>query len=252
MKQGSFIVTIILLVLSFTCGALYSQESEAEVSTPWSGGLELSTTNNYLWRGMTVNEGFILQPDAWISYHNFTLDLWSSFTLNEPKDDIRRPEIDAILSYETAFMNVSIIPSFNYYHYINQDDATDTGELGCSIGYPIGILTLGATVFVDVMEYSGATYLEESVELEKEISDQVSFTSGLRLGSGLKKFNESYFGLSKSTVSLLSLDASVTYCLENGLYVQPAVQYNKTISSDLESYMDKHTTVMKLLIGMEF
>lgn len=250
MRQFAFIATLLLSVV--TSSMLYSQESDTEPSTPWCGGLEVTTTNNYFWRGMTVNKGFIVQPDVWVSYNNLTLDLWSSFTLNEPEDDIRRPEIDAILSYETEWMNFTITPSFNYYHYIDQDDATDSGELGCSIDYPIGLLTLGATVFVDVMEYSGATYLEQSVVLEKEISDQLSFTSGLRLGSGLKKFNETYFELSKSTVSLLSFDASVTYCMENGLYVQPSVQFNKTVNSDLESYTDKHTTVVGLLIGMEF
>jgi hypothetical protein len=252
MKKFLIIGFMFFSVVSQTSATPLSADSSAEISSAWSGGLEMATTNNYLWRGITVNEGVILQPNAWLSYNNLTVDIWSSFTLNKPDDDIKRPEVDAIISYEMNLMNFTIEPSFNYYHYIDQADATDTGEFGCNVAYPIGIVTLNAGVFVDVMEYSGATYMEESAEIEKEINDHVSLFTALRIGSGFKKFNESYFELSKSTISLLSLDGRMTYSMDNGLYLQPYFQLNKTLSNDLEVYLKKSTSAVGLLIGKEF
>jgi hypothetical protein len=148
--------------------------------------------------------------------------------------------------------NFVIESYFSYYHYINQSDASNTGELGCNIGYPIGIITLNSTVIVDVVEYPGAFYLEQKIELEKELSDQLTAYGAVTLGAGLKKFNESYFELSESTVSLLTLESNLNYTLANGIYLQPYFQLNKTINGDLNDYLKKSNSAFGLTIGKEF
>jgi len=214
--------------------------------------VETAVTNKYLWRGMEVNEGLILQPLAWLTYQNFTFSLWSSWTLSEPKDDIKRPEVDATLTYEVELDNFIIESYFNYYHYIDQPDAPNTGELGCNLGYPLGIVTLNAGIIVDVMEYSGAVYLEQKIEAEQDLSESATVYGALTLGSGLKKFNESYFGLSKSTISLLTVEGRFTYYVTESLYLQPLVQYNKTIDTKLYDFIRKDNSCICLTLGTEF
>ncbi len=157
MKKLIIILIMFLSLLHGACAPLAAPPAAPpdtaaveEAESAWSGGVETAVTNKYLWRGMEVNEGLVLQPLAWLTYQNFTFSLWSSWTLSEPKDDIKRPEVDATLTYEFELDNFIIESYFNYYHYIDQPDAPNTGELGCNLGYPLGIVTLNAGIIVDV------------------------------------------------------------------------------------------------------
>jgi hypothetical protein len=227
-------------------------DTACEATSPWSGGVELSATDKYLWRGMTVNEGFILQPFAWLTYNNFTFSLWNSTTLSEPTDDIKRPEVDATLSHEFELGNFTVESFFSYYNYIDQSDASNTGELGLNLGYPIGNFTLNAGAIVDVIEYPGALYLEQKLETEKEFCGHWTAYSALTLGEGFKKFNDAYFEMPRSTVSLLSLEGRLTYSMDNGFYVQPYFQLNQTLDNELKTYLKKHVSAIGLTLGKEF
>jgi len=246
-----FIIMLFLFLPQLPAQQTESDSTEA-IESPWSGGLETAVTNKYLWRGIEVNKGFILQPYAWLTYQNLTFALWGNWTLTKPNNDIKRPEVDAILSYELELDDFIIESFFNYYLYIDQSDAPNTGELGCNIGYPIGIFTLNAAFIVDVMEYSGAVYLEQKIEAEQDLSEQFSVYGALTLGSGLKKFNESYFGLSKSTASVLTVEGRLTWSVCDDIYLQPYAQYNKTIDSALKDYIKKDNYCVGLTIGKEF
>src|SRR5512136_854956 len=128
MKKLFIILIMFLALLQLAPAAPPDADSTEEAVSDWSGGVEAMATNKYLWRGMEVNKGFIIQPLAWLSYQNFTVSLWSSWTLSKPENDIRRPEVDATVSYELDLDNFSIESFFNYYHYIDQSDAPNTGE----------------------------------------------------------------------------------------------------------------------------
>ena len=108
MKKLIIILIMFLPLLQLASAAPQDADSTEEAVSDWSGGVEAMATNKYLWRGMEVNKGFILQPAAWLSYQNFTFSLWSSWTLSEPKNDIKRPEVDATLSYELDLDNFII------------------------------------------------------------------------------------------------------------------------------------------------
>ncbi|NLP12345.1 hypothetical protein GX408_18240 [bacterium] len=251
MKKCLLSSALFFALLSATFAAPVDADS-AEAEPQWSGGVELTGTNNYLWRGMTVNEAAILQPTAWLTHRGVTLSLWSSWTLSEPKDDIKRHEIDAAITYTFELAKLAFETYFNYYHYLDQPDAPNTGEVACIVGYPLGIVTLKAGVMCDVMEYSGAVYTEQGVEVEKELNDRFTFFGGLGLGSAFKKFNEAYFELPHSTTSLISLEGRLTYTAANGLYLQPYFQYNKTLNNELKAYLKKHASSFGLLVGKEF
>jgi hypothetical protein len=243
-----------LLVLTFLfCTAAVAQEADSTGGDAvWSGGLELSTGNKYMWRGIPVSEGVISQPDAWLTYKDFTFEFWGSFTLQDDIQGDNPHEINGILTYEYGIGNFSVENTFYYYHYINQPGVPATGELSCNIGYPLGAFKLIAGVNVDVIEYSGATSMLEGIELETDLNDQFSLDAALTLGSGFKKFNEAYIGLSRSTLTYLCLDIRPSYNMTNGIYVQPYVQLFKTLDSALADYLYKNTSSFGLIVGKEF
>jgi hypothetical protein len=246
---------ILILFLTLVYPAVASEndpDSTAEASSKWSGGVEMTAADKYLWRGMTVNEGFILQPLAWVTCGNLTFSLWSSWTLNEPSDDIRRPEVDPTIAYEWSLSDLTIEGSFSYYYYIDQSDVPNTGELGLALGYPVGIVTFNLGAAVDVIEYPGALYLEQKIEAEKEFCSCLSASGAVTLASGLKKFNEAYFEWPESKTYMMSLEGRLTYSTSGGLYLQPYFQYNKTIDNDLKAVLKKYTSSIGVTIGREF
>jgi hypothetical protein len=258
-KIAIVLVLILSLVFAYHASAAsVLPDTLIENASNWSGGFEVAGTNNYVWRGMPINEGVIAQPYAWFSWKNWTFSLWGSITLSEKNDWDKWYEIDPVISYAFELMSFTIEPSFNYYYYIDQVDCPNTGELGLSLGYPVfDIITLNARAYLDVVEYPGAVYAEQSIDVEKEFNDHWSFFTALTLGSGLKKFNESYFSeeghdVAKSTLSLLTLDCRLTYSASNGLYVQPYFQLNKTLNSVLEPYINKQSSIFGLIVGKEF
>lgn len=257
MKKLIIFVALLLTLLPLTLSMAQEADS-AEVAPAWSGGVEMAATNRYLWRGMTVTEGSLLQPYVWLSHSNLTFALWSNVNLTKPEDDIKRDEIDVILSYELALGSFSVETAFNYYHYIDQPDAPSTGELSCKVGYPVGIFTLNAGVVADVIEYPGALYLEQQIEAEKELNDSFTLYAAATLGSGLKKFNEAYLfdieenPIAKNKVNLATFDLRLTYTAANGIYLVPFLQYNQTLSKELEYPLDKNSNAIGLFVGWEF
>jgi hypothetical protein len=252
MKKFMLNSALFLFLAHYAPAAQFNQDSTANDASLWSGGVQITSTDKYVWRGIPCYEGFILQPDAWLTYKNLTLEVWNSTTLIEKNDDVKRHELDAILNYEYTLKNLNIKSFFNYYHYMNQPDVPATGELGCSVGYPLSTVNLVATVAVDVIENSGALYTEGGIELETEVGPGFTFFSAVMLGSGSKKFNEANVGVSKSALNFFSIESRLTYSMSNGLYVQPCVQFCKTVNDDLKEYINKHNTSVGLSIGKEF
>ncbi|HOZ21780.1 MAG TPA: hypothetical protein PLO28_08370, partial [bacterium] len=76
--------------------------------------MEIALTNNYLWHGISVNKGAILQPAVWLTHQGVTLYLWSSWTLTRQRYDIKRSEIEAALIHDFSLENLDIEVYFNY------------------------------------------------------------------------------------------------------------------------------------------
>jgi hypothetical protein len=251
MKKMILLILFSLLAYNAVDAAAMADTTAVEAS-PWSGGVQFCATNKYIWRGIPCYEGFLLQPDAWVTYKNLTLEVWNNTMLSAKNGEDKRHELDAILTYEYNLKNLSLKGFFDYYHYINQPDVPSTGELGCVLNYPFGIIKAVATVGVDVIEFSGATYMEAGIELEKELGSNLTIFSSLMLGSGSKKFNEANVGLSESALNFIAVEGHLTYSTSNGWYLQPTVLFSQTMNDDLKEYINQHNTSVGLTIGKEF
>lgn len=215
-------------------------------------GFESDFCNKYLWRGITYNKGFIMQPNVWLSYNDFTLAVWSNITLHDINDSVKRNEFDFSISYKYSFMNLEIDNSFLYYIYPGQSDSPPTGEFYVGLGFPIGNFKLVTNFTVDAMEYSGAYYVEHGIEYENPLTSDLSISSSLSLGWASKKFNDTYIGVSKNTLSIISGNISLTYYPLDYLFIKPHVQLNRVIDKDLYSYLNKSSSYFGLAVGMEF
>ena len=93
-----------------------------------SYGIENDFINQYIWHGISYNEGLILQPSAWISKDNITFSVWGNITSYDVKSSIKRNEIDFFVEYYNEFENLELEPSLGYYIYPKQEDSPPTAE----------------------------------------------------------------------------------------------------------------------------
>jgi hypothetical protein len=251
-KSLPFLLLPLTLILAFDCPASPADADSPSGEEPvWSGGFELSAGRNYVWRGIPCYENGIFHPDAWLTYKSLTLEIWGALTTSEKDISPRRHEFDFILTHEFELKGLTLTNAFYYYHYIHQPGVPATGEWIGSAEYPLGAFTLAASVGVDVIEYSGALYLEPGVSFEKELGGPVSLSTALRLGTGSKKFNEAYAGLSRPAVNFASWEGRLTWSLENGLYLQPYVLLAKTLDRRLTEAFNGRNSSLGLAVGWE-
>jgi hypothetical protein len=78
----------------------------------FSADLSVDLVSRYVWRGLNLSESPALQPTLGISYKNFTLGTWSSYTLS--RESIQ--EVDLFLSYEREYLTITIN---NYYNTLD-------------------------------------------------------------------------------------------------------------------------------------
>jgi hypothetical protein len=253
MKKTSVWVLPVVLVLSLNAAASPADaDSSSGEDALWSGGWEVSAGDNYIWRGIPCYENLLFQPDVWLTRGNFTLELWSALTTSEKDISPRRHEINYSLTHQFDLKGLSIENTFYYYHYIHQPGVPSTGEWICTVEYPVGAFTLTAMVGVDVIEFPGAAYMEQGVSFEKELRPPVSLSTSLNLGTGFRKFNETYAGLPRSAVNFASWEGRLTWSMENGLYIQPYVLLTKTLDRRLTDAFNGRNSSFGLTVGQEY
>ena len=249
-----------LLILSVLCLILFAPRAaaaqEADQQEPEetiSFGAEADLNRSYIWRGIKFNEGFLVQPSAWVSSYGLTFTTWANVVVsdNDPLVQTGLNEMDLILEYGIAARNLELVPSFTYYHY-PEDQSFNTGELAIKAILPIGPVSLCTDQIVYVMEYRGAYFGDLGIEYEREIIPGLSFSSCLCLRWASAKFNENYIGLAKNAFNSADFGISFPYYLTGSLYLAPHVELISILDEELKDYLDRSPVNFGLRAGYEF
>jgi hypothetical protein len=227
-------------------------DSSNAVESEITYGAETDFNNKYLWRGITYDDGFVIQPDVWVSYQNITFGVWSNIAMHDIHHSKNLNEIDLSLSYEYSLLKCDFENSLMYYNYQNQPDSPPTGEFYFGIGYSVGEFKCLSNFTIDVVEYPGAFFVEHGLEYEKQLTEEFSLASSLNLGWASRKFNETYAGVSKTTMNMIGANISLTYYPIARLYIKPHLQLNKIIDKNLYETLNKHSSEFGLLLGVEY
>lgn len=204
-----------------------------------------------MWRGITYNNGLVLQPEAVVNYKSLSFSVWSNITVWDV-DAVKSNEIDFCLSISQSLLNFDIESSLNYYNYIKQEGSPNTAEFFLGIGYPAGNFNFFARGYVDIIAYSGAVYGEVGAEYEKELSEHFSFSATLLASIASKKFNENYLEFSTGAFNIATGDLTITYSPFKNFSIEPYFQYNMTINEDLRELLNTHSGFIGINFRKEF
>ncbi len=254
--ETSIFLWIIVPVILFSVPLRAAEEEEAaqvKEDRPVSFAFEVDVSSHYLWRGFVVNNGPVLQPLASLSVHDFTLNLWSNFVLEEDGHQGKFTEVDPSLDYYVQWGRLEIQPSFEYFFYPNLTDSSSTGELSVWFAYPVGPVRIFTDQVVDVVRYPGAYFGDIGVDFERDLLSRLKLTTSATLAWATAKYNDANAGVAKASLNAFYWDFGFVYEPFKFFYLRPHMQVSVLLDPDLRrASLDPTVVSGGLALGMSF
>lgn len=192
--------------------------------------LSVDFASAYVFRGVTLNDGFVMQPGAEISgfpipeeYGSITLGTWANYDIDDYNGALEEgevSEIDYYITYSLPVEGVDIDLSYLEYTYPNGGADSDR-EIAFSLGKELGTNGLYSSITANY-GVGGAVdeswYIEAALDCGMDLSDALSASARATLGyliadEGEEGFNDATvsLGLSYALSETWSVNGSVTY-----------------------------------------
>ncbi|OGG00971.1 MAG: hypothetical protein A3F83_07430 [Candidatus Glassbacteria bacterium RIFCSPLOWO2_12_FULL_58_11] len=209
--------------------------------------LELSTdaaiVSKYVWRGIVVTDGAVVQPAVTVAYGGLSLNVWGNYDLdNVNSTDYRFTEADYTLDYTLALRNVSLSLGSIVYDFPNTGYHPTT-ELYLGAGLQ-SFLNPSLTFYKDTDEADGS-YLLLSLEHSFPLEDKpVSFDFQTGVGFSSSSHSRYYYSASGSTLSDFHLGLAVPFTARENLTLVPGLYYSALLHGAMRSAADKPDNVI--------
>jgi len=148
------ILSVLLLLLSTTAFGFMGV----------TGKVELDSNSKQVYRGVEINDNFVLQPKASISAFGLRAKIFNNIMLSPDHDYKKLDETDITLRYDFSKFGFNITPGVKYYHFYNENNDyynnnKNTAEISLGISYTLlGIVGIYSTHYIDVVKDFGKYY----------------------------------------------------------------------------------------------
>jgi hypothetical protein len=218
-----------------------------------SFGAELDGNSRYVWRGLALSEGPVLQPSAWVSLAGFTLTPWANFAFREGDARAGFNEVDFTLDYSRDISSLTINPSFSVYLYPNQSDAPPTGELALALSYPVGPVSIFTDHSVDLIATPGAYFGDAGLSFESEVVSSLTVEASAYAGWGSARFNEANVDVNRAALNVAGTDVALTWSACGLFYLRPHAALSVILDRELRAAVASPLLIVGgLAVGREF
>jgi len=210
-------------------------EHEKSEGPPVSADVSLRSA--YVSRGQVNSDRPVVQPQVVISKFGFNVGIWANSELTDHSVGHRGiSEIDMMVNYQLPVEPVDIIVGVIEYEYpgavqVRQADGTEdeisvpsTREVFLAAEWDNPWLTPGLDIYYDFGEADGF-YVDARLEHAFSIVPGLSFTPGVSIGWGSRKFNEYYFASDLNALNDGNAYAKLEYAWQNGLKLAGDIAY---------------------------
>jgi hypothetical protein len=201
----------------------------------------LDANSAYVWRGLTFNDGFVLQPSMDVSANGFAFNVWANYDLDDydnAVDDNEFSEVDLTGSY--AFTLGKVDTSVGIIHYIfPTTDATAAGadssttELFAGLGYDLGAgFALSTKVYYDFDQVEDF-YVTAGLGYTYGINAKTTLGLSGTVSYAGEDFAGSYAGGTDGGFFNYLLTSSVKYMITDALGVAASINYTDSMDDDV-------------------
>jgi hypothetical protein len=228
-------------IAALTALAAASSTGQAHAATATAA---LDVNSAYVWRGLTFNDGFVLQPSMDVSANGFAFNVWGNFDLDDydgALDDGEFSEVDLTASY--AFKLGPVDASVGAIEYTFPNGAESTSEIFAGLGYDLGHgFGLSTKVYYDFDQVDDF-YVTAGLGYTYSINDKTTLgLSGLISYAG-EDFTEFYAGGTDSGFFNFMLTASVKYMVTDAFGIGANINYTDSMDDDALPDATVDTTV---------
>ncbi|GEM_PF-5920247 len=197
-------------------------------------GAGVDANRAFLWRGLEIDRGLLVQPSAWASNRGWSAELWGNLVADEvdPEADRGLTEIDGIITRQAGLAGMSLEASLTGYYFPKQAGSS-TAELGLCLSHGLGPVGIRASGALDVAEHAGGLYGEIGIDWERDLGGPASISAGASQGLATAKFNRSYLGLDRASLGPLKLSAGLSLQLAGSVKLRPHAEWYRAMDRDV-------------------
>ena len=208
--------------------------SPADSTSSLAITLETDANSRYLWRGLTLSQGSVLQPSVSAAWSGFTLGAWGNvdrFHADAPGLN----EVDVTLSFEASRGPLTFRPSIYVYEYPNSSSpATGEAEAQLSLDLPGGA-GIFARHTMDQSAYRGANFSAVGLTVEQELPAAWSLAASAQAGRGSRRFVSTYLAEPANPITVLAGTLAATWSGLGATYLRPHVDFCAVPDADLRA-----------------
>ena len=224
----------------------------AQEGSDFGWGFESDFVSQYVWRGIELSEGPVLQPSLWLSYKGATFSVWGNFVLSDEANQGQLNEVDFTLGYGFEYKNFFFGPLFLFYLYPHQDIAA-TGEVAPILGFQRGPFKLFTAQIFDMIAAPGAYFGVFGGSFEREFHEKFSLKTSAGFAWANEAFNDANFEISKFALNLFVWNLELHWTVKDPLYLRPHLKVSILLDEDLRGSVE-HADLISggLAIGIDF
>ena len=202
------VVLILIFLLGMIPNSGYAQLLN-KIHKDLSASITLDTNTKYIFRGVTIVDDPVFQPDVSLSFKGLTLGIWQNICLTEAKDEggvgtaPAANEIDYYANYTYGYKFINLFLGWIYYQFPHTGLA-DTQELCIGIGFDMP-LNPSVTVYRDVDDNEGGLYWLFSVSEDINVAT-LTFTPSIKLGVSNSKHSSYYAGVDMNSIHVMDMN----------------------------------------------
>lgn len=208
-KSKLFLAVLINISLIVMVSNVASAQLLSRIHKDLSASVILDTNTNYIFRGITIVDDPVFQPDVCVSYKYLTLGMWQNVLLSEAVGEggvgtaPACNEIDyyADLTYKYKIFSGSV--GWIYYDFPHTS-LPDTQEVYFGLGASVPS-NPSVTMYWDVADNAGGLYTLFSVSHDIPLAS-LTFTPSLGLGISNARHSAYYAGVSMGSSHIMDMN----------------------------------------------
>lgn len=194
----------------------------------------LDINSAYVWRGLTFNDGFVLQPSLDVAKSGFDLNVWANFDLDDydgAVDSGEFSEVDLTGSYSHSLGPVNA--SVGVIEYLFPAGADSTTELFIGLDMEVGAgFSVATKVYYDTNQVNDF-YITAGVGYSYSINKPTTLNLSGTIAYAGEDFAAFYAGGTDSGFFNYLLSASVQYDVTEALSVSAGINYSDSLDKDV-------------------
>lgn len=208
----------------------------------------LDANSAYVWRGLTFNNGFVLQPSMDVSHNGFAFNVWGNYDVDDydgALNDNRFSEIDLTGSYTFKLGNVDTSVGIIHYLFPELEEPADTytTELFLGLSYDLGSgFAISTKLYYDI-DAVNDFYITAGLGYTYSINDKTTLGLSALVGYAGEDFTDYYAGGTDSGFFNYTLTASMKYMVTDAFGIGANINFTDNLDDNALPDEAVHTNV---------